>query len=778
LVPLGQFVAGTDRWRPKNIRSRIGTNLLGIRVASAAIGQAFVVTVRPTGKPSRPARKPTRPAAKGRPPAKSRRTAPRRPSPPPRRRWRAVLVGLAVFGGLLLVPPIRSAVAMAASKVVLTLSWPLAPRVAQLDRFPEPSTVRAADGSVLAVLADTEARLPVHLDDLPPHVRQAVLAAEDARFYTHRGVDTKAVLRAFVRTLGGELQGGSTITQQLAKLNYTAGERTVLRKLREALYASKLERRYSKDQLLERYVNQVYFGEGAYGIQAAAREFFEIDAQRLSPAQAALLAGKIRAPGALDPRRHPDRVLRRRDQVLDRMSELGWLSGRALESARREPLSLAPPKGHGLSRAPHFVEFVKREASRLNALGPDPETRISQLFTGGYQLETTLDPKIFEATVAAVSDRLGEIGDPLTATASVEPGTGAIRSLFGGLDFATTQFDPSSRGGRQPGSAFKPFVYLAALAKGIDPRTTFDGASGRRIGCYGDRPVANYAGEDAGGRVDVDTALAHSVNVVFVDLGCRVGVHAVIAAARQAGIPENATKAQGALFLGGLDRGVSPLTMATAYATFAAGGVYAEPYAIRSIRDPGGEIVHVHRRSTRQAFSPEVVGVLNQALQRVVSEGTGRAAAIGRPMAGKTGTTQDNGDAWFVGYVPQVATAVWVGYEPRRPMLDVHGRTVTGGSFPAAIFADLMGSGLQGVPVRPIPTSSLSDLGITVAGGDPGAATTTSSSSTIPPPESTSTSTTTVSTTTTTSTTRPPRTTTTTAGSTTTTTTTKGDQGG
>jgi penicillin-binding protein 1A len=677
----------------------------------------------------------------------SARPARKRQQPPPRRwRLRAGLAGLIVAGVLLLVASVHRGTAEALSRIVLTLSWPLAPRVAELDRFPEPSTVTAADGSVLAVLADTETRLAVQLNDLPLHVRQAVLAAEDARFYQHRGVDPKAVLRAVVRTIGGDLQGGSTITQQLAKLNYTAGERTVLRKLREVLYTSKLERRYSKDQLLERYVNQVYFGEGAYGIQAAARQFFDVDAHRLTPAQAALLAGKIQAPGALDPRRHPDTVLRRRDQVLDRMAALGWLSAQALEAARREPVVLAPPKAPGLSRAPHFVEYVKREASRLNALGPDPDTRLSQLFTGGYRLETTLDPHLFDATVAAVSDRLGEPGDPLAASASVEPGTGAIRSLFGGLDFAATQFDPASRGGRQPGSAFKPFVYLAALRKGIDPRTTFDGASGRRIACYGDRPVANYAGEDAGGRVDIDTALAHSVNVVFVEVGCRVGVHAVIAAARDAGIPETATKAQGALFLGGLDRGVNPLAMASAYATFAAGGVYAEPYAIRSIRDAGDEIVHVHRRSTRQAFPPEVVGVLNQALLRVVSEGTGRAAAIGRPVAGKTGTTQDNGDAWFVGYVPQVSTAVWVGYEPRQPMLDVHGRAVTGGSFPAAIFADSMRSGLRGVPVRPVPTSSLADLGISVAGAEPGASTTTS---TVPlaPPESTTTSTTTSSTT-------------------------------
>ena len=695
----------------------------------------------------------------------------RKRRPPPPRRWprRTALAGLTVVGVLLLVPSLHRGTAEALSRIVLTLSWPLAPRVAELDRFPEPSTVRAADGSVLAVLAATETRLAVHLDELPFHVRQAVLAAEDARFYQHRGVDPKAVLRALVRTIGGDLQGGSTITQQVAKLNYTAGERTVLRKLREVLYTSKLERRYSKDQLLERYVNQVYFGEGAYGIQAAAHQFFDVDAQHLTPAQAALLAGKIRAPGALDPRRHPDRVLSRRDQVLERMAELGWLGLQELGVAKREPMVLAPPKAPGLSRAPHFVEYVKREASRLNGLGPDPETRLGQLFTGGYQLETTLDPALFDATVAAVSERLGQPGDPLAASASVEPGTGAIRSLFGGLDFAATQFDPASRGGRQPGSAFKPFVYLAALRKGIDPRTTFDGASGRRIGCYGDRPVANYAGEDAGGRVDIDTALARSVNVVFVEVGCRVGVHAVIDAARDAGIPRDATKAQGALFLGGLDRGVNPLTMAAAYATFAAGGVYAEPYAIRSIRDAGGEIVHEHRRSTRQAFAPEAVGVLNHVLQRVVNEGTGRAAAIGRPVAGKTGTTQDNGDAWFVGYVPQVSTAVWVGYEPRRPMQDVHGRAVTGGSFPAVIFADLMRSGLRGVPVRAIPISTLADLGITVAGADPGASTTTTTAPAIvpPPPESTSTSSapataTTATTATFTTTTRPPRATTTT----------------
>jgi penicillin-binding protein 1A len=259
---------------------------------------------------------------------------------------------------------------------------------------------------------------------------------------------------------------------------------------------------------------------------------------------------------------------------------------------------------------------------------------------------------------------------------------------------------------RQPGSAFKPFVYMAALRDGIDPRSVFDGTSGRVIPCYGDKPVRNYAGEDFGGAIDVNTALARSVNVVFVDLGCQVGVRDVVRAANDAGVPRNATEAQGAVFLGGLDRGVSPLTMASAYATFASGGIYAEPYGIKAIRDSRGKVIYEHERKTHRAFDANQAGVLNAALQRVIGEGTGRAAALGRPVAGKTGTTEENVDAWFTGYVPQVSTAVWVGYDPAKPMTNVHRQAVTGGSFPAAIFGDLMRAGLDGVPVKGLPVAS------------------------------------------------------------------------
>jgi membrane peptidoglycan carboxypeptidase len=649
-----------------------------------------------------------------------------------------VVAGLAVA----LVPAMREAAAAATSRAILVLASPLTPGVPDLSKLPEPSKVLASDGSVLATLSD-EARAIVPLAQIPVHVRRAVLAAEDQNFYRHSGVDPSAVLRALVSTVRGHLQGGSTITQQLAKINYTARERSILRKLREVLYASSLERHYTKDQLLERYLNQVYFGDGAYGIDAAAEAFFGVHAAQLTPAQAATLAGKIRAPEGLDPRRDPEAVIARRNRVIDSMAARGWLPAGEAAAARVEPMKVVPPQPPGVVKAPHFVEFVKREARNLEELGSDDRTRLNRLYTGGYTITTTLDPKVFDATQTAVKTRLGDPGDPLTAVASVVPGDGAVRSLFGGLDFATMQFDISSQGARQPGSAFKPFVYLAALRDHIDPRSTFDGTSGRRIPCYGDRIVNNYAGEDAGGRIDLDTAMAHSVNVVFVELGCQVGVHNVVNAATDDGIPKNATDAQGAVFLGGLDRGVNPLQMAAAYATFTAGGVYAEPYSVASVRSGGGEVVYQHEAKTKQVFKAEEVGVLNRSLQRVVTEGTGTGAGIGRPVAGKTGTTQGNDDAWFVGYVPQLATAVWTGYEPHQPMSHVHGRAVTGGSFPAAIFGDLMRQSLAGVKVKDIPTATPDKLGLSLVGPDATSTTTSSSSSTTTtaPPSSTTAST-------------------------------------
>jgi penicillin-binding protein 1A len=621
------------------------------------------------------------------------------------RRAGVALLLLVVIGAI---PPLRRVALAGTAKAILFVASPFAPDVVDLDQLPGGATLVAADGSPLGQLGAQGKRVAIKLAAVPDHVKNAVLAAEDEDFYSHEGIDASAIFRAILRTAQGRTQGGSTITQQLAKLNYTSGERTIVRKFREVQYVRALEKEYSKDELLERYLNQVYFGEGAYGIGAAAQQFFGVPTDQLNSAQAATLAGKIRSPEGLDPRNEAKAMVDRRNQVLANMREEDWITEPELAAAQAAPLELAP-KGQGASapaRAPHFVAYVQREARALKELGPDEETREARLFTGGFRVETTLDPKVYDSTVEAVRANLGEPGDPITASASVEPGSGAIRSLFGGLDFAATQFDVSSLGLRQPGSAFKPFVYLAALRAGIDPRSTFNGTSGRVIPCYGDKPVQNYAGEDAGPRTDLDNALAHSVNVVFVDVGCQVGVDAVLSAATDDGVPEDATERQGAIFLGGLDRGVSALTMAAAYATFAGEGVYARPYAIARIVDRGGHVVYERGAEQRQAFSRDEVGVMNRATQQVVRSGTGRAAAIGRPVAGKTGTTQDNIDAWFVGYVPQLATAVWVGYEPRKPMTDVHGRAVTGGSFPARIFSALMRGALKGVPSKPLYVAS------------------------------------------------------------------------
>ncbi len=632
------------------------------------------------------------------------------------RRWaltfvrRASIAGVAVSVVVAAVPPLRQAALYGATAAVLRGTDRWAPTVGPLGELATASRIVAADGGLLATLQE-ENRRPLGLAEVPLPVRQAVLAAEDKAFYRHAGVDPLALGRAAWRNLRGGHQGGSTITQQLAKTNFSTGARTFDRKVDEALIASELERRFTKDELLERYLNQVYFGERAYGLAAAARTFFDVDPAGLSVAQAATLAGKIQAPDRLDPRSDPGPVIRRRDAVLANMAENGWLTDRQLADARAEPLTLAPPRPPaGPALAPHFVAFVKREAQTLDVLGGDAATRLQRLTVGGYRIETTLDPATLDATTAAAREQLGRPGDPRVAAATVEPGTGAIRSLFGGADFDTHQFDVSSRGGRQPGSAFKPFVYLAALRAGIDPRSTFSGSSDRKIKCYGNHRVHNSGNRSAGRRIDVDRALVQSVNVVFVDLGCEVGVESVLRAAADAGIPEEATTAQSAIFLGGLDRGVSALTMAAAYATFAAGGIYAEPYAIARIIDANGTVVYQREPVRRQAFRSEEVGVLNRMLQAVVTSGTGRAAGIGRPVAGKTGTSEDNGDAWFVGFVPQLSTAVWVGYEPRRPMWQVHGQAVSGGSFPAAIFATIMRRALEGQDPQPIATTGPDEL--------------------------------------------------------------------
>lgn len=646
----------------------------------------------------------------------------------------------ALFLVLLLVafvPPLRKAAALGLSKVILFMASPWAPGIGNFDDLPQSSRILAADGSELTRLDAGERREPVKLAQLPPHVAKAVLAAEDNTFYSHSGIEPTAVVRAVVRTAKGQTQGGSTITQQLAKINYTNSERTFLRKLRELQYASRLEDKFTKDELLERYLNQVYFGDGAYGISAAAQVFFGVMPEQLTPAQAAVLAGKIKSPEGLDPRTDPARVQARRDQVLRNMNKHGWLAQPSLDEALATPLVVLPEAlpdaAAAQTIAPHFVEYVKREAAKLDALGGSPESRGHQLFTGGYTIETTLDPKLYEQAASTVRGTLSGPADPATAIVSVEPGDGAIRMLFGGLNF-DRKFDVASQGRRQPGSSFKPYVYLAAIRDGISPRTMLPTNSPMTLDYRGGSfTVNNYEGEGTG-QADLETAMAESINVVFSQLALQVGLDNVVNTAHASGIPQDIAKADRnnpAVALGGMTKGVTPLEQAAAYATFAAKGVYAEPYSIRTIKDRDGNVVYSSQPKTKQAFGAKEVGVLNASLLGVVERGTARAAAIGRPVAGKTGTTQNYGDAWFVGFVPQLATAVWVGYPDKvTPMTNVHGIRVSGGSFPARMWSSYMMQAVADMPIKQIDTATPEELNLRILNEVP---------PTLPPPPTTDT---------------------------------------
>jgi penicillin-binding protein 1A len=632
-----------------------------------------------------------------------------------RRALAVTLWALGALGALFALPLTRPMTARILSRAVETLASPFAPGTGRFEALPATTRVLATDGSTIAELNGTQRRDLVHLHQLPPHVAHAVLAAEDAGFYSHSGIDPAALIRAVVRDVQGDhLQGGSTITQQLAKLNYTGSRHTILRKLREVLYASELERTHSKDELLERYLNQVYFGEGAYGVTAAARTFFGVEPDKLSPAQAATLAGKIRAPERLDPRSDPAAVLVRRDQVLGLMHRHRWLTGAQLDQARAERLDIAPEKPAPPTVAPHFVELVKREAATLDALGSTPKERASQLNTGGYTIDTTLDRTAFDASTDAVRSFLGGPKDPTTAVVSVQPGDGAIRNLFGGLDFRRNAFDVASQGRRQPGSAFKPFAYLAMLHDGADPRSVLAAPRHISVPCKGaPYSVTNFRDEVfPAGQATVDEALAHSINTVFAQVVAKVGPESTLKAAESVGIPRG-IRPVCAVALGGLDKGLSPLQMAAAYAAIAAKGTYAEPYAVTRIRDRDGHVVYSHETQSQQTVDQKEAGVLTQALLGVVDHGTGTAAAIGRPMAGKTGTTENFGDAWFVGFVPQLATAVWVGHpEGNVPMTGVHGIDVAGGTFPAQIFSRMMRKAVGGAHVEPLYTVSPDELSL------------------------------------------------------------------
>jgi penicillin-binding protein 1A len=573
----------------------------------------------------------------------------------------------------------------------------------------ENSFVYAADNTLLGSIPAERNRQPMPLEKISLWMPRATVAIEDRRFYQHEGVDVGGIARAAAKNLSARkiVEGGSTITQQLVRnLWPISQERTVERKLREACLAIKLDRAWSKRKILAGYMNQVYYGNHAYGVEAAARTYFSKPARRLSLTESALLAGLTQAPSRYDPFLEKDRALARRNEVLAAMLETRAITRTQFDAALADrDLHLKPGKLYKRIREPYFFSYVYNELVR--------EYGAATVRSGGLRVYTTVDRRLQLAARKAITDTLPYNDDPAAALVSIDPATGAIKAMAAVTPGKKgNQFNLAAQGRRQTGSTFKTFALIAAVERGVNPDSTFYKSAPFT---YQPDPlsdpweVATYSHSYLG-TVSVSSATLSSDNTVFAQLTLDVTPEAVAATARKMGITVPRNEVVPAIGLGSLS--VSPLEMSSAYATLAAGGIYSEPRAIRKVVLPGG----VEDKDAgwgipkRKRVLPDwVADKVTEILEDNVQGGTGTRAQIGRPAAGKTGTTDDFADAWFCGYTPNLQTTVWVGYpQAQIPMRSVHGISVAGGTFPAEIWYRFMIAAIERLPYRdwPIPNGS------------------------------------------------------------------------
>lgn len=557
------------------------------------------------------------------------------------------------------------------------------PVLATLDDRPPNVRVLAADGTVLAERGLRRGNIRV--DMLPDHLIKAVMATEDRRFYHHFGVDPIGLARAGYRNYiaGTVVQGGSTITQQLAKNLFLKPERTITRKLEELVYAVWLEQRFSKDEILELYLNRVYFGGGTYGVEAAARHYFGKSARDVTLSQSAMLAGLLKAPSRYAPTRSVRAASARAQVVLDSMVEAGFLNEEQARAAGRQPLALAA-KGDETGY-PYAVDWV---ATLLPEYVGDHDDALI--------VDTTIDAQLQRAAQDRLRRLLDGEGRKLRAgegaVVVLDPSSGAVRALVGGRSYKSSPYDRALNARRQPGSAFKPFVYLAALEAGYTPNSVaVDGP----VNIGGWKP-ANYT-RDYKGKVTLRTAMAQSLNTVAVKVTTKVGPPRVATTAARLGI-RSKLNATPSIALGTSE--VTLLELAGAYAPFANGGFRVLPHVINRIRNEDGTVLYQRRRSaTGRVVLPHHVGAMNDMLSAVVVRGTGKRAKLAKhPAGGKTGTTQNSRDAWFVGYTAHYVAGVWIGNDDNARM-----KNVTGGSLPAALWRDVMAHAHRQVPPKALP---------------------------------------------------------------------------
>jgi penicillin-binding protein 1A len=564
------------------------------------------------------------------------------------------------------------------------------------------STVYAADGQPLGIIQNDVLRIPIASSKMPRHVRDATVAIEDERFYRHRGVDFEGVVRAAFKNAssGKALQGGSTLTMQLIRTLYTGNrEKSFERKVREAKLAEELENVHSgragKEWILTKYLNSVPYGtnggQQAVGIEAASRAYFDKSASLLSLSESALLAGLPQAPSSYNPFRAESAAIARRNQVLRKMKDLGYLSEGEAAAAIAEPLELKPGRSFREKRESFFFDYVTDELIKRYG--------VKRVRSGGLRVTTTIDLDLQAKARKAIADNLSFSGAPSSAIVSIDPKNGYIRAMASSAKYSSSQYNLAADGKRQPGSAFKIMALVAAVRQGINPAAASYTSGAINLGPkYENVQINCYGGRCSGGSKNLVAGTLSSDNTVYIRLALDLGPKKVKKAAEDLGITSS-LQGYPSETLGGLEKCCSPLEMANAYATIVDGGWRNTPKAITKVRFPDGEVDDLSKPRRKKVFDAAAMYEVVKILEMNISKpGTGGRARTGCPVGGKTGTTDENSDAWFVGFSPRLATSTWVGFPKGRiPMGPIfNGANVDGGTFPAQIWGQYMKAAARG----------------------------------------------------------------------------------